>query len=54
MIAVVIEGMIGKSAYFANIAFGGSSLMIVVGVVLETVRELEAQLTMRNYKGFLD
>jgi preprotein translocase subunit SecY len=54
MIAVVIESMIGKSAYFANIAFGGSSLMIVVGVVLETVRELEAQLTMRNYKGFLD
>ena len=54
MIAVVIESMIGKSAYFSNIAFGGSSLMIVVGVVLETVRELEAQLTMRNYKGFLD
>ena len=54
MIAVVVESMIGKSAYFANIAFGGSSLMIVVGVVLETARSLEAQLTMRNYKGFLD
>ena len=34
--------------------FGGTSLIIVVGVVLETFRELEAQLTMRNYKGFLD
>ena len=35
-------------------AFGGSSIMIVVGVALETVRELEAQLSLRNYKGFLD
>ena len=39
---------------FAGIAFGGNSLLIVVGVALETVRELEAQITMRNYKGFLD
>ena len=54
MLAVVVESMIGKSAYFMNFAFGGSSLMIVVGVVLETVREIEAQLTLRNYKGFLD
>ena len=37
-----------------SLVFGGSSLLIVVGVVLETVRELEGQLTMRNYKGFLD
>ena len=36
-----------------GIAFGGSSLLIVVGVALETVRNLEAQLMMRNYKGFL-
>ena len=35
-------------------AFGGSSMMIVVGVAIETVRELEAQLSLRNYKGFLD
>ena len=33
--------------------FGGTTLLIIVGVVLETFRELEAQLTMRNYKGFL-
>lgn len=39
---------------FAALAFGGSSLMIVVGVALETTRELEAQMTLRNYKGFLD
>ena len=39
---------------FSTLAFGGSSLMIVVGVALETTRELEAQMTLRNYKGFLD
>ena len=36
-----------------SLVFGGSSLLIVVGVVLETFRELEGQITMRNYKGFL-
>ena len=39
---------------FGALAFGGSSMMIVVGVALETVRELEAQMSLRNYKGFLD
>ena len=39
---------------FATLAFWGSSLLIVVGVVLETVREIEAQMKLRNYKGFLD
>ena len=34
--------------------FGGTTLLIVVGVAIETFRELEAQLTMRNYKGFLN
>ena len=38
----------------AMLAFGGTSLLIVIGVALETVRELEAQMTLRNYKGFLD
>ena len=34
--------------------FGGTTLLIMVGVAIETYRELEAQLTMRNYKGFLN
>ena len=38
----------------STLAFIGSSLMIVVGVALETYRDIEAQITMRNYKGFLD
>ena len=41
-------------AYIGFMAFGGSSLMIVVGVALETTRDLEAQMSLRNYKGFLD
>ena len=36
-----------------SFTFGGTSILIVVGIALETARELEAQLTMRNYKGFL-
>ena len=34
-------------------AFGGTSMIIVVGVILETTRTLEQQLLMRHYKGFL-
>ncbi len=36
-----------------NINFGGTAVIIVVGVVLETVKQIEAELLMRNYKGFL-
>ena len=42
------------SAALTGISLGGTSIIIVVGVALETVRALEAQLLMRNYKGFLD
>lgn len=37
-----------------QIAFGGTSLIIVVGVALETVNQIESQLVMRHYKGFLN
>ena len=37
-----------------NVAFGGTSILIVVGVALETVQQLESQLVMRHYKGFLE
>ncbi len=39
---------------FNNLAIGGTSVIIVVGVALETVKALEAQMLMRHYKGFLD
>ena len=38
----------------SNLAIGGTSVIIVVGVALETVRALESQLSMRQYKGFLE
>ena len=49
MVANIVSG-----GSFASLAFGGSSLLIVVGVAIETFRDIEAQITMRNYKGFLD
>ena len=38
----------------ANLAIGGTSIIIIVGVALETVKALETQMLMRHYKGFLD
>ncbi len=42
------------AAQLGALAFGGSSLLIVIGVIQETARDLEAQTTMRHYKGFLE
>jgi preprotein translocase subunit SecY len=55
VIAVVplIVNILSKTS-LGSLAFGGSSLLIVVGVILETTREIEAQITMRHYKGFLE
>ncbi len=46
----MIAGAVSKT----NLAIGGTSIIIVVGVALETVKALEAQMLMRHYKGFLD
>lgn len=53
IIAVLPTVLSWFSPYLSYLSFGGSSLLIVVGVVLETVRDLESQITMRHYKGFL-
>ena len=47
----IIAGIIIKNA---SLAVGGTSVIIVVGVALETVKSLEAQMLMRHYKGFLE
>ena len=56
LIIYIVLGYISVTAQatFSSFAFLGSSIIIVVGVALETVRELEAQMSLRNYKGFLD
>jgi len=38
----------------ATISFGGTSLIIIVSVILETIKQIEAQMKVRNYKGFLN
>ena len=54
MLAGIILSYFPKLPAISAMAFGGSSMMIVVGVAIETMRDLEAQLSLRNYKGFLD
>ena len=48
----IVAGILMTSVQ--NLAIGGTSVIIVVGVALETVKALEAQMLMRHYKGFLD
>lgn len=55
IIAVVpLIGNIVSGGKLGSLAFSGNSIIIVVGVILETVRELESQMTLRHYKGFLE
>lgn len=53
-IAVVAVLPIIMSAGNGSFSFGGTSLLILVSVAIETYRQLESQMLMRNYKGFLD
>ena len=46
---IFFSGMFG-----ASVSFGGTSLIIVVSVVLETIKQIESQMLVRNYKGFLE
>ena len=45
----VFSGLFG-----ASVSFGGTSIIIVVGVIIETVKQVESQMLVRNYKGFLN
>lgn len=51
---IAIFPVIVQKATGITIGFGGTALLIVVGVALETIKQLEAQLVMKHYKGFLD
>ncbi len=50
IVPIIVVGILGAR----NLAIGGTSVIIVVGVALETVKQLEAQMLMRHYKGFLE
>ena len=49
LVPFVFNGTLG-----ANVSFGGTSLIIIVGVVLETINQVESQMLVRNYSGFLN
>ena len=48
LVPIVCNGLFG-----ASVSFGGTSLIIVVSVILETLKQVESQMLVRNYKGFL-
>lgn len=51
---VAILPIFFAGAFGARVSFGGTSLIIVVGVVLETLKQIESQMLVRHYKGFLN
>ena len=53
MVIVCVLPIVFSGVFGANVSFTGTSLIIIVGVVIETLKQLESQLLVRNYKGFL-
>lgn len=49
LIPVIVSGV-----FNANFSFGGTSVIIIVGVIIETIKQIESQLLVRHYKGFLN
>lgn len=54
MMVVCILPIFFSGAFGASVSFSGTSLIIVVGVVIETLKQIESQLLVRHYKGFLN
>ena len=54
LLIVAIVPIIASGVFSANVSFGGTSLIIIVGVILETLKKIESQMLVRNYKGFLN
>jgi len=50
---LLIQALLGPSASSVAYSMGGTSLLIAVGVALETMKQVDSQLMMRNYEGFL-
>ena len=49
LLPIVFNGLVG-----ASVSFGGTSIIIIVGVIVETLKQVESQMMVRNYKGFLN
>lgn len=54
LIIVALIPIIANGLFGASVSFGGTSLIIIVGVILETMKQVESMMLVRNYKGFLN
>jgi preprotein translocase subunit SecY len=54
LIIVAFIPIFFNGMFSANVSFGGTSIIIVVGVVLETIKQIESRMLVRNYRGFLN
>lgn len=54
LVIIAILPFIFSGLFGAHISFGGTSLIIIVSVILETMKQVESQMLVRNYKGFLN
>ena len=54
LIVVAVIPIFFNGVFGAQVTFGGTSLIIIVGVVLETIKQIESQMLVRYYKGFLN
>ena len=54
LIIIAIIPYFFSGMFKASVSFGGTSLIIVVSVILETIKQIESQMLVRNYKGFLE
>ncbi len=54
LVIVAIIPIFFEGAFNASVSFGGTSIIIIVGVIIETLKQIESQMLVRNYKGFLN
>lgn len=53
LIIVAIIPLFFNGVFNANVSFGGTSIIIIVGVIVETIKQMESKMIVRNYSGFL-
>ncbi len=54
LVIIAIIPFFFNGVFSASVSFGGTSIIIIVGVILETVKQIESMMVVRNYKGFLN
>ena len=54
LVIIAIIPFFFNGVFSASVSFGGTSIIIIVGVILETVKQIESMMVVRNYRGFLN